>query len=207
MSSTMLIFVITSIALAFTPGPDMLLCLSRSIRSGRMAGIASAIGSTLGLYLQAVVAAMGLSGLLAVLPEVYIVVKYLGAAYLLYLAWRMIRSDAFLGRDMAMPEKSYMWIFVQGVLTNLTNPKAIVFFISFFPQFIDPERSILLQSLALGTIINVFSLSVLVLICLAAATWKNWIMTRPTMIRLQNWLVASMFGLFAVRILTTPSRG
>ncbi|WP_288192493.1 LysE family translocator [uncultured Phyllobacterium sp.] len=202
----MLLFVMTSIALAFTPGPDMLLCMSRSIRSGRTAGLVSAAGSTLGLYLQAVVAAMGLTGLLAVLPEVYILVKYLGAAYLLYLAWRMIGSDEIFRDDPTPAETSYKWIFFQGVLTNLTNPKAIVFFISFFPQFIDPAGSILAQSLVLATIINVFSLAVLILICLFASAWKNWIVRRPAMIRLQNWVVAGIFGMFAVKILTNPAR-
>lgn len=184
----------------------MLLCMSRSIRSGRTAGLVSAAGSALGLYLQAVVAAMGLTGLLAVLPEVYILVKYLGAAYLLYLAWRMIGSDEIFRDDPTPAETSYKWIFFQGVLTNLTNPKAIVFFISFFPQFIDPAGSILAQSLVLATIINVFSLAVLILVCLFASAWKNWIVTRPAMIRLQNWVVAGIFGMFAVKILTNPAR-
>jgi threonine/homoserine/homoserine lactone efflux protein len=88
----------------------------------------------------------------------------------------------------------------------LTNPKAIVFFISFFPQFIDPAGSILAQSLVLATIINVFSLAVLILICLFASAWKNWIVRRPAMIRLQNWVVAGIFGMFAVKILTNPVR-
>ena len=144
--SSAALFLLTCVALAVTPGPDMLLSLSRSLAQGSRAGIVSALGSAAGFYVHAVAAALGLSGAFAYVPAAYDAVRYAGALYLAFLAWQLLRSGAVLPVSPArVGPASLSRIFRQAFLVNLLNPKAILFFIALFPQFLQgdgtaPER-------------------------------------------------------------------
>ena len=133
-------FLIAGILLNLTPGADTLYIVSRSVAQGRKAGVASAFGIMTGSIVHTTFAAFGLSAVLAASALAYQTIKYLGAAYLLYLGVRMIIEKSHLlvgGKE--IPPDPLRNIYRQGVFTNILNPKVALFFLSFLPQFIDPN--------------------------------------------------------------------
>ena len=130
-------FVVASVLLALTPGPDMALYLSRTFGGGRSHGYAALFGAMSGVIVHTFAAALGLSALIAASPRAYDAVKIVGALYLLYLAWGALRSGSALRFDAGAAAGSFGGSYLAGVLINLTNPKIILFFVTFLPQFID----------------------------------------------------------------------
>src|SRR5882724_8174777 len=158
--STLVLFAVACLALTATPGPDMLLIASRSLSQGRSAGFASLAGIQAGTYCHALAAALGLSQLFVVVPLAYDVVRYAGAAYLLYLAWQAFRSTGAVSLSHT-PATHYpvTRMFRQGLLTNLLNPKMALFVLALFPQFVAPQAgSVFLQIMILATMINFFGI-------------------------------------------------
>ena len=132
------LFVATAFVLYATPGVDMLFILTRTWQLGWRAGIAGALGITCGCVVHTLAAALGLAALLATSAIAFTVIKWLGAAYLLWLAWGMLQASA---RDVrpapiTAPAAPLAQIFVQGFLTNVLNPKVALFFLALLPQFI-----------------------------------------------------------------------
>jgi threonine/homoserine/homoserine lactone efflux protein len=160
--STLALFAVACLALTATPGPDMLLIASRSVSQGRSAGFASLAGIQAGTYCHALAAAFGLSQLFLVVPAAYDVVRYAGAAYLLYLAWKAFRSSgAALTPAGGLPRYPVTQMFRQGLLTNLLNPKMALFVLALFPQFVRPEAGLVAgQVLVLATVLNLIGLVV-----------------------------------------------
>ncbi len=154
--STLALFAAAALALACTPGPDMLLIVSRTVTQGRGAGFASLFGAQAGVYGHAAAVALGLAELFRAVPLAYDAVRYAGAAYLLVLAWTAFRSTgAGLGAPTAAPKMPLAAVFRQGVLTNLLNPKVALFALALFPQFVKPEAGpIALQIMLLATVLN-----------------------------------------------------
>src|SRR5207244_3653214 len=138
--ATLALFAVACLALTATPGPDMLLIASRSIGQGRAAGFATLAGIQAGTYCHALAAALGLSQLFLAVPVAYDVVRYAGAAYLLYLAWKTIRSQPAAPAPADGSGRAPIGAtFGQGLLTNLLNPKMALFVLALFPQFVRPE--------------------------------------------------------------------
>ncbi|HLW03498.1 MAG TPA: LysE family translocator [Ktedonobacterales bacterium] len=148
--STILLFSLAALGLLLIPGPAVLYIVTRSVSQGRRAGLVSVGGIELGGLTHAVAAALGLSALLLTSALAFDIVKYVGAAYLIYLGVR-----AMLTRDdshQAEPApRSLSRLFTQGYLVNLLNPKTALFFYAFLPQFVDPARgNIIAQTLFFG---------------------------------------------------------
>ena len=147
-------FLAASFVLAFTPGPGVFYIVTRSATQGRAAGIASVAGVALGNLGNAVVASLGLAAIFAVSSMAFVVVKYTGAAYLIYLGVRTLRagraSEETSGKAV-MPAVAKRRIFADGFVVALLNPKTAIFFAAFLPQFL-PEGTGPLQSIALGGI-------------------------------------------------------
>jgi len=138
--SSLLLFVTGAAILLVIPGPAVLYIVSRSVAHGRPAGLVSAMGIATGTLFHVAAATLGLSALLVSSALAFQFVKYLGAAYLIYLGIRVLRSsDAYL-IDETVGTQNLRSIFGQGVLVNLLNPKTALFFLAFLPQFIDPAR-------------------------------------------------------------------
>ena len=140
---TSLAFFTVALLLALAPGPDNLFVLMQSATGGRRAGFAVVTGLMLGLLVHTVAVALGLAALFAASTAAFTVLKLLGAAYLLYLAWGAWRAPAALARsDDAAPAKPLPWsrLMARGVVMNLTNPKVLLFFLALLPQFVQPER-------------------------------------------------------------------
>jgi threonine/homoserine/homoserine lactone efflux protein len=152
---SLLLFLAAGLALNFTPGPDMLYVAARGASEGKAAGIVSALGIGAGTLVHITLVALGLAALLAAVPLAYTVVRIGGAAYLIYLGVRAIRSRSSLTLQHVEPA-SLPTIFRQGVITNVLNPKVALFFLAFLPQFIDPSRgSPALQVVALGLLFDI----------------------------------------------------
>lgn len=139
-------FVIAAILLNLTPGTDSMYIITRSMAQGQTAGFYSVLGITSGILVHTLLASLGLSVLLANSPTAFMIVKYIGASYLCYLGFKMLTSKQqpliadSLSEDehLATAKSTNHWqIYKQGVLTNVFNPKVALFFLAFFPQFID----------------------------------------------------------------------
>jgi threonine/homoserine/homoserine lactone efflux protein len=138
--SSLLLFVTGAAILLAIPGPAIMYIVSRSIGQGRAAGLVSAAGITVGTLFHVAAATLGLSALLASSAIAFQFVKYLGAAYLIYLGIRVLRSGDAQILEAAKGEQRLARIFAQGVLVNLLNPKTALFFLAFLPQFVEPAR-------------------------------------------------------------------
>jgi threonine/homoserine/homoserine lactone efflux protein len=137
--SSLLLFVTGAALLLVIPGPAVTYVVSRSIGHGRAAGLVSVTGIVVGTLLHVTAATLGLSALLASSALAFQFIKYLGAAYLIYLGIRTLRRDDSQFLQAANGERRLLSIFVQGVLVNLLNPKTALFFLAFLPQFVDPS--------------------------------------------------------------------
>lgn len=154
--STLMLFAAASVVLTATPGPDMLLIASRSVSQGRLAGLLTYLGIALGTYCHALAAALGLSQLFVAVPVAYEIVRWAGCGYLLYLAWKTLRSETSgFAPTSGLKGFSSGRILGEGLATNLLNPKMALFVLALFPQFIRPESgSMIAQTLVLATVLN-----------------------------------------------------
>jgi threonine/homoserine/homoserine lactone efflux protein len=195
-------FALTALALVLTPGPNMIYCVSRTLCQGRMAGMISLLGVLLGFVFHLMAAALGLTALLMAVPLAFEVIKFAGAAYLLWLAWQAVRPNGaapFEARQ--LPIDSPATLFRMGFLTNVLNPKVAMFYLSFFPQFLHPERgSVLLQALSLGAVQITVSGTVNALIILGAGTITAFLSQSAGWLRAQRYIMGSVLAALAVRI-------
>jgi len=198
---TWLLFCVACVALSATPGPNMLLLVSRTLAQGRAAGFVSLAGTSTGFALHAVAAALGLSALLAAVPLAFELVKWAGAVYLLWLAIVTWRASDVPEAAANAPRVERAAMYRQGLLTAVLNPKVAVFQLALFPQFVDPARgSVLAQSLVLALtqlIIVVAGDSV----CVFAATGaRRWFARRPGWGRWSKRALAGVFAGLAARL-------
>ena len=195
------------LGLVLTPGPNMLYLVSRSVTQGRRAGLISLIGTGLGFLVYLVAAAAGIAAVFATVPVAYLVLKIVGAGYLLWLAWTVLRPGAppvFAVRT--LPHDRARRLIGMGLLTNLLNPKIAILYVSLLPQFVDPDRgSVAAQSLVLGSIQIAIALTVNALIVIGAGGLATVLANRPTWARVQRYVMGTVLGAFAVRMLTGPS--
>ncbi|KVD47541.1 amino acid transporter [Burkholderia sp. MSMB1072] len=200
--STLVLFSGACLALTATPGPDMLLIASRSVSQGRRAGFATLAGIQAGTYCHALAAALGLSQLFVAVPLAYDVVRFAGAAYLLYLAWKTFRSDATtLSPIASQRRRSTAVIFRQGLTTNLLNPKMALFVLALFPQFVRPDHgSIAVQILVLATVLNLIGIVVNGAVILSASRLSRRIGARRRPSKVPQYLLGTVFVGLAARL-------
>jgi threonine/homoserine/homoserine lactone efflux protein len=206
---TLAAFSIACFVLTITPGPDMTLFLGRTLAGGRTAGIAAYLGASTGSLIHTTLAAVGLSALIAASPEAFMVLKIVGAGYLIFLAVQAIHSGSTFRVDAAgetfRPSLKASWL--TGIGINLSNPKIILFFVTFLPQFVkagDPDAAAKLFFLGVYFILfaTPFCLAMIVAADKLAAVLKR----RPKITRAIDWIFASVFSAFAVKILTTQGQ-
>ena len=201
-TSTLCAFALLCLGMVLTPGPNMMYLVSRSICQGRRAGLVSLGGVGLGFLVYMLAAAFGITALLFAVPLAYDGLRLAGAAYLLYLAWGALKPGGrspFQVRD--LPVDSNRRLFAMGFLTNLLNPKAAMLYLSLLPQFIDPARgNVLTQSLALGCLQIIISLSLNALIATAAGTIAAFLGSRPFWMVVQRWLMGTVLAGLGLRM-------
>ncbi len=179
------LFIFASIVLLLTPGPAVLYIIARSLDQGRMAGLVSVVSIEVGNFFHAVAAAVGLSALLLSSATAFSVVKYLGAAYLVYLGLRKLFSHSASPQETRVEPQSLRRIFTQGVTVAVLNPKTALFFLAFLPQFVDHSKGqIGLQLLALGCLFVALAIISDSLYALLASSAGQWLKSRR-----QVWLV------------------
>ena len=167
---SLLLFLGAGLALNVTPGPDMLYVAARSTSEGRRAGVVSALGIGAGTLVHIAALALGLSALLAAVPLLYDVVRFAGAAYLVWLGLRALLRTPSPRDDAPPPPAPLGAVFRQGVVTNVLNPKVALFFLAFLPQFVDPARgNPVVQTVALGLMFDTSGTIVNVLVAVLAS--------------------------------------
>jgi len=166
------LFVLAALVLILVPGPDMLFMLGRSIAQGRRAGIVAAFGINAGGYVHLTAAITGLSAILLTSALAFTIVKWIGAAYLVWLGINAIRDRAStIGLDSGeIAPRRFRAVFVQGFLSDMLNPKVAVFFLALLPQFVDLKAGHpIAQLLLLGVTANMLAIAInLVLVMLSA---------------------------------------
>ena len=191
-------FVSASLLLAITPGPGVLYIITRSLAQGRSAGLASVAGVALGNLVNAIGAAVGLAALFSVSSMAFTVVKYLGAAYLVYLGIRTLIADRN-EPSKPVPTRTPR-VFRDGLWVAVLNPKTTLFFAAFLPQFMDPGANPMLQGLSLGVLFVVIAAATDSIYALAAGTIGPAIGRGQRLRWLGRWLSGTTFiglGLFA----------
>jgi threonine/homoserine/homoserine lactone efflux protein len=196
------LFALASVLLALTPGPNLIYLISRTLCQGRRAGLVSLGGTSLGLVFHVVAAALGLSAIFVTVPLLYDVLRYLGAGYLLWLAWDALKPGSqgvFAPRAMAVDPPRRL--FRIGLLTSILNPKVAMFYLALFPQFIDATRaSVLVQGLVLGLIQIAIGVVSDFGFVLAAGAITGWLARRPLWSTLQRWLLGVVLTGIALRL-------
>lgn len=207
-TSTIWFFASASLLLAVTPGPDMTFFLSRALAEGKRAGLACVLGAMTGIAIHTLLVAFGLSALIVASPIAFLVLKVSGAAYLLWLAFQALRHGSTLtldGRGAGGRSFSANWL--KGLGINLMNPKIIIFFMTFLPQFVsvgDPD--VRGKLIFLGFLFVVVSLPVVVAIVLLADRLAATLKRSRRITRVLDVLFGGVFSAFAVKILLTQAR-
>jgi threonine/homoserine/homoserine lactone efflux protein len=194
--------------LFITPGPDMSLFLAKTVTGGRAAGIAAFVGASLGCVVHSLLAAFGLSALIAASPVAFLALKIVGAIYLGWLAVDAVRNGSSLNVRREEAKRFAFWpTLMLGLTVNLTNPKVVLFFLTFLPQFVRADDAhAAAKLLFLGIYFVAFSFPLGVLMILGAERVVTSLKARPRMLRAIDWLFAGVFSAFAVRILATQAR-
>lgn len=188
------LFVAASVVLLLTPGPAVLYIVARSIQQGRGAGFASVLGIHLGTIVHITAAAIGLSALLVSSAFAFAVVKYLGAAYLVWIGIRTLMTREPAAEAPVVPAARFDRVFRDGFVVNLLNPKTAIFFLAFLPQFVDPARgAVHWQILVLG--LTFMGLGVLSdgMFALVAGAAGDFLRSSRRFLRFQRWFAGTSF--------------
>ena len=207
---TLVAFTIAILLLAVTPGPDMTLWISRSLREGRAAGFMTLVGTNIGITVHTILVAFGVAALIVASPTAFMVLKTGGAAYLVWLAIQAIRK----GSDFVMvktngekQQSSLRSALLNGIWVNLLNPKVIIFFMTFLPQFVsasDPHVTGKLIFLGIWSIIVALPIGIGIVV--AADVLSAWLQRNRKVLRGLDYTIAGVFSLFAVKIFFTQTR-
>lgn len=199
---TLMLFAAAALVLTATPGPDMLLIASRSISQGRAAGFFTYGGIALGTYCHALVAAFGLSQLIMAVPAAYEAVRWAGCGYLLYLAYRTIRSEgAAFAPASTLQRLSAKRIFLAGLTTNLLNPKMALFVVALFPQFVNVQSGpIMVQMLIFATVLNGIGLIVNGAVIIFGSKIRSRLASLHRFPNLPQYMLATVFTGLACRL-------
>lgn len=204
--NSLMIFLLATLALNLTPGPDMLYVIARSVGQGKRAGIVSALGIGAGTLAHMLAVAFGLATLLASVPVAYEAIRYAGAAYLFYLGVRTLLSKSDLATDGRLPDDTPARIFRQGMITNVLNPKVAFFFLAFLPQFADPSRGpVFWQIIVLGLLFDISGTTVNSIVALFSGHLAERLRARRAFNRAQRLFTGGVFVALALR-LAIPER-
>ena len=193
-STQLYLFIGAALALLLIPGPAVLYITARSASQGRLAGLVSVLAIETANFTQAVAAALGLSAILLSSAMAFNIVKYLGAAYLIYLGIRKLISRSGETGNEAVKSESLSRIYWQGFMVNILNPKTALFFFAFLPQFITPERgNVTGQTLLLGAIFVGLAIITDSMYALLASSAGGWLKARSGIWRVERWVVSFIY--------------
>ena len=207
-SGTLLLYTLGALVLIMSPGPDFIYVTTRGIAQGRVAGLLSAAGISLGLMVHTTLAALGLSTLLRTSGIAFQTVKLIGAAYLLYLGIRMfMNKESLIHPGQSSMKLDKLSIVRQGIVTNVFNPKAILTFMAFIPQFINPaDKLAAVQISLLGGIIAFQAIVWFGLVGYFAGTLGKWLSRQASVQRLIQWCTGCILVGLGLRLAFTKNR-
>ena len=199
--ATLSLFLLAVLALFLSPGPNMAFVLSHGVAHGPRGGFAAAIGISAADLVHTLFAATGVTALVAAWPPSFDVLRYAGALYLVWLAVQALRSGGLRMGAQAQPA-GFGRIVRMALLNNLVNPKALLFFMVFLPQFVDPSHgSVPLQLVQLGVVLSMAALAFNTLLGACSGQIGRWLHNRPGAARFQSGLLAAVMLGLAVRLL------
>ncbi|EGE56051.1 putative amino acid efflux protein, LysE family [Rhizobium etli CNPAF512] len=206
--STLLAFAAATLLLAATPGPDMTLSISRSLAQGKKAALFVVVGTSLGIVVHTMLVAFGISALITASPIAFLILKTGGAGYLLWLAVQAIRFGSKLTVAKVEEQKGTALSNISsGFWVNLLNPKVIIFFMPFLPQFVSAGDPAVTQKLLfLGLCFILIGMPVNVAVVLAADWLASWLQNNRKVLRGMDYTFAGVFSIFAAKILLTQAR-
>lgn len=188
------IFLLAALILLLTPGPAVLYIVARSLDQGRLAGFVSVLSIEVGNFVHVLAATLGLSAILVSSALAFSIVKYLGAAYLIYLGVRRLFARDTAHQPTTFQRQSLRRIFRQGVLVAILNPKTALFFFAFLPQFVDSSKSsVTLQLLTLGCLFVLMAIVTDSLYALLAGTVGKWLKGTHSFLRVERYLVGTVY--------------
>ncbi|MEM8578581.1 MAG: LysE family translocator [Pseudomonadota bacterium] len=198
-----LAFLPAVLALVLTPGPDMLFAMAQGLRGGKGPAVAAAAGISVGAFVNAALAGLGLGAVVAAAPWLFGIVRWVGVAYLVYLAIQTLRTP--LRGENTRPIRPAR-AFRDGLVVNMSNPSVILFILAFIPQFVDPARAILPQFLIYGATIAALGFAVKAGVGLSAGGLGRALARNPMVERGLRLVSACIFGALALRVALTGAR-
>ena len=200
--ATLALFLLAVLALFLSPGPNMAFVLSHGVAHGPRGGFAAALGISTADLVHTLFAATGVTALVAAWPPSFDLLRYAGALYLLWLAVQALRSGSGLPAHARVPSSAFARIVRMAFLNNLVNPKALLFFMVFLPQFVDPARgSVPLQLVQLGVMLSAAALAFNTLLGACSGQLGRWLQRRPGAEKFQRGLLALVMVGLAIRLL------
>jgi threonine/homoserine/homoserine lactone efflux protein len=205
---TLLAFAAATLLLAATPGPDMTLSISRALAQGKKAALFVVLGTSLGIVVHTMLVAFGISALITASPTAFLVLKTGGAAYLLWLAVQAIRFGSKLSIKKVEEVKGTPLANISsGFWVNLLNPKVIIFFMTFLPQFVSAgDPAVTHKLLFLGLCFILIGMPVNAAVVFAADWLAGWLQSNKKVLRGMDYTFAGVFSVFAAKILLTQAR-
>lgn len=201
------LFAVAVLLLILTPGPVWIYLISRTLAQGRRAGYFSLFGVAAGVIVHVLLASFGLSVVLLAVPLAFHAIKLAGAAYLLWLAISTLRGGGMSFEAQPLAQVPDRALVRQGFIASTLNPKVALFYLSLFPQFVDPAAgSVFAQSLLLGVVHVSLSLLFDGLLVTIAGALAAWFSARPLWLRTQRWFLGGAFGVLAAWLALTPHR-
>jgi threonine/homoserine/homoserine lactone efflux protein len=200
-TTNLIAFASLAVAVVLTPGPNMIYMISRAITQGRLAGLIAYSGVAVGFVAYLLCAAFGLTAIVFAVPYAYDALRFVGAAYIAWLAFEALRpggKSPFQVRT--LPVASTRRLFLMGLLPSLLNPKMAMFYLALLPNFIDPTGNVLGQSIALGSLHIVISIAINMSIACAAGSIAAFLMARPKWLLAQRWVMGTMLGALAMHM-------
>jgi threonine/homoserine/homoserine lactone efflux protein len=206
-TAVLIAYLAAVIALTLTPGPDMTLFLGKSISQSRLAGVAAFCGASTGLVVHTVLVAVGLSALLAASATAFLILKIVGAGYLVFLAIQALRHGSALSVGGKATREPIGKVYLKGLMINLLNPKIIVFFVTFLPQFVSPgDPHAAGKLMFLGIFFVIVATPISLAMIWFAGSISGFLKRSPKATRVVDWLFASVMGAFAVRLILAQGK-
>ena len=200
--STFLYFLIASMLLTIAPGPDIMYLLAKSLADGARSGISLALGLTTGLIFHTTLVIIGVAAIIQQSPLAFAILKYAGAAYLLYLAWGAFHAQGNLKLNAVNKNGSYFKLYRRGVIMNVLNPKVLLFFLAFLPQFVNLNSdSVSLQIAFLGFIFGLQTLVIFSLVAICAGKVRDYILNIKNFNKIMGYIQGIVLLLISLALI------
>lgn len=199
--TTLITYLVILLGFVFIPGPAVIFTMARATSSGTRAGVATGFGIAIGDLMHTAMAVLGLSAIILTSAYLFTVIKYLGAAYLVYLGIRALIQKVDLETSVTAQPISPGQALRQGILAEVLNPKAALFFLAFLPQFVNPENgSVAVQLTILGVLFVLMGLLSTLVVSFCAGGVSGYLRRNPAFMRWQNRVVGGIYCALGVRL-------